>query len=331
MDPECTGRRDRPAGERQAPAGVPSGLLAWAPALPPEPAAWQCGPASACLPTAPSPPRLHGRGWERWGVRWRQVGLGGQGLPRGRWLPLFPSLAPARPPAALGASSLPWWTGPVCQGPLGAPSPRGGCSGPRQVGQAARAMASLSGATVNAPPFAPSVREQRRGHQLVWREEEEPLADTLRPGPGRRATLPSAASSHSVRSPCGPAVQGLRPPRAPARERMLGCDGANAGGRQKDLGVSSRPSAHPALQGWTMLGSGQQRCAWGTQRAAGCGPPTAGGMQRGAQAQCCRDRETGQACPPPAPSLRATCCSRGVLTERTGPAHTFPCRCPQHY
>ena len=100
----------------------------------------------------------------------------------------------------------------------GAPSPRGGCSGPRRVGQAARAMANLSGATANAPPFAPSVREQRRGHQLVWREEEEPLADALRPGPGRRATLPSAASSHSGRSPCGPAVQGLRPPRAPARE-----------------------------------------------------------------------------------------------------------------
>ena len=38
--------------------------------------------------------------------------------------------------------------------------------------------------------LTPSVREQRCGHKLAWREEEEPLADALRPGPGRRTPLP---------------------------------------------------------------------------------------------------------------------------------------------
>ena len=139
-----------PAGDGEAPAGVPSGHLTCSPALPPE--SRQLGgatPAAACPQGRERlawPPhwaltlRLHGRGWQRWGVRWRQVGLGGQGLPRGQWFPLFPLFAPAQAPEALEGKFPALVTGtrsisdPRGRRDMGVPRPRGGCSVPRRAG-----------------------------------------------------------------------------------------------------------------------------------------------------------------------------------------------------
>ena len=152
--------------------------------------------------------------------------------------------------------------------------------------------------------LAPSVREQRCGHKLAWREEEKPLADALQPGPGRQTPLPLLPPATMAR-----ARVDLLPGGCGRLELWPGSEGQVVMGQTLGAGGVTwwRPAAHLPTQ--------PSRC--GLCPALCCSVPRGGHNEQRAvchpqqeghkgkpQAQCCWDRETGQACHPPPPSLR---------------------------
>ena len=280
--------------------------------------------------------RLHGRGWQRRGVRWRQVGLGGQGLPRGRWLPLFPSLAPARPPA-LGASSLPWWTGtgllgtPKAGGTRGHPVPGVDAVGPGELAKPLGPWPICLVPRRTPLPLPPAFESSAVGTSWFGGKRRSPLQtlydlDQVGEPPSRLLPPATVAGARVDLLSRGCGHLGLRP-----ESECWVVTGQTLGAGRKTWG---RPAIHlptqPSRGGlcWA-LGSSVARGGHNEQPAVG--HPQQEGRKGEPRLSAAGSGKTGQACPPPVPSLRATRCSQGVLTERTGPAHTCPCRCPQHY